>query len=141
MVVWRWLADPDRVRQWNEKFVEHTAPPFESLRLGSIYWTKYRMSKESHVQAEIVEWVPGSVVEVRYFGGDMGRDGWARERAEIHPFGDGCSVVRTVSFHDPRIPLPVRWLISWLMRGKTRPKGEYVDEIRRLAEAEVRGGV
>lgn len=124
--LWPWVADPDRVQLWNEKLESHTAPSLSSLHQGSTYTVRYRMRAGAQAvdnRAEVVTWEPPTRITVRYYGGDLGRDGWVVESASLDSVSGGTLVRRTVEFNVPRLPWFVRLLMRVIFRfGK--PKGE-----------------
>lgn len=139
-VIWPWVADPARVMRWNEKLVRSDAPGIASLGEGVEYWLTYRMARESRVRATITEWAPPDVLEVRFEGGDLGREGWARERTELRRQERGTAVTRVVRFHDPRIPLPARLLMRLIGHvGKPRER-TMLQTIKELVEGEGHDG-
>jgi uncharacterized protein YndB with AHSA1/START domain len=140
--VWPWIADPERVAQWNSKLEVTGAPPLEDLREGISYGARYRLRRAVEVQALVEVCDPPRELVVRY---RFGPDSWALERATLEATGEGTRLTRTVEILDPRIPWPARLLAGLIMRfGKPvaegHPKtgkrngGTHVDAIRALCE-------
>jgi hypothetical protein len=134
--VWPWFADPDRVARWNPKLESHQAQPFNHLREGHEYWVTYRLGSKSHqMRASLRRFRPPCELVVEYRGGDLRRDGWAREEVTIEERGDGSRVRRGVTFADPRIPWWSRPLIAFLLRFGVSVDEPQLAAVKRLVEA------
>lgn len=129
--VWPWIAEPERMKLWNDKLVSHSRNSGGELRVGETYWATLEMAgKTKQFEVTVEEVSPERRIVLRYREPDVEKRREVRETLELSSSSGVTSVVRTLDLRRSGIPLFWRIIIGFIQwRGK--PQGKPMLEVLR----------
>ena len=140
--VWKFIADPNRVMQWNPKLKRVEKVSISPVGLNYRYEALYEMNKKQNVlSCEMVQFEKPAYLKIEYREKNMsdpaGQNRSVTEEYFSKPEGSGSGTFleQVVTIRDSSIPLWARMLIKWIMSfGK--PVGQtYLEKLKQLVEA------
>jgi uncharacterized protein YndB with AHSA1/START domain len=129
--VWPWIADPERMRLWNDKLVSHSRTSDGELRAGETYWATLEMAgKTKQFEVTVEEVIPERRILLLYREPDVTGRREVRETLELSSSSGVTNVLRTIDLRRSGIPLFWRIVIEFIQwRGK--PQGKPMLEVLR----------
>lgn len=126
-----WIADPERMMLWNDKFVSHSRSSSGELHSGEVFRATLEMTgKRKQLEVTVEEAIAGSRIVLLYCERDRNESREVRETIDLFPSGNGTRVRRTIDLRRSGIPFLWRIAIEILHRvGK--PQGTPMLEVLR----------